>query len=241
MFKNFMNKRATRRKECDYLLKYSFIGDDVATVFGAEVRDISINGFAIESKDVIKIGTVIQGELPFPFLENPIKFIGKVVRVQKLSGDKYIYGVSFDEIDKTGQENIGTYVEKMDLDALLASAIRKGATSVHLAVGCVPVCRVDGKILHMDVVLVSEEDIEGMVAAIINERQKAELYKNCELDFAYTLIKENRRFRMNVFFDKGHLAIAAKIVGSVIKSFEELGLPSILNDIVNKKSGLVIV
>jgi len=243
MFKNFMNKRTTRRKDCDYLLKYSLIGDntDADEVFGAEVRDISVNGFAIESKDVIKIGMVIQGELPFPFLEVPLKFVGKVVRVQKSDNGKYIYGVSFDQIDKTGQEKIGTYVEKMDLDGFLASAIRRGATSVHLAVGSVPVCRVNGKVLHMDVIPLSIEDIEKMTLSIISEGQKAELYKNCELDFAYTLDEENRRFRMNIFFDKGNLAIVAKIVGSEIKSFEELGLPPILQSIVNKTNGLVIV
>ena len=241
MFKNFMNKRMTRRKECDYLFKYSFVGENAEAVFGAEVRDISVNGFAIESKDIIKIGSVIQGELLFPFLEIPIKFIGKIVRVQKTDGDKYIYGISFSEIDKSGQVKIGTYVEKIDLDALLASALRRGATSVHLAAGSVPVCRVDGKVLHMDVVLISAEDIERMLFSIINEKQKEELYKRFELDFAYTLPQENRRFRMNVFFDKGHPAIVAKIVGSEIKSFEEIGLSSTLQGIVNKKSGLVIV
>lgn len=241
MFKNFMNKRTTRRKECDYLLNYSFIDENADAVFGAEVRDISVNGFAIESKDVIKIGTAIQGELSFPFLEAPLKFIGKVVRVQKSGNDKYIYGVSFNEIAKSGQATIGTYVEKIDLDALLASAIRRGATSVHLAVGCMPVCRVDGKVMHMDVVPILAEDIERMVFSIISEKQKADLYKNCELDFAYILPQENRRFRMNIFFDKGHLAIVAKIIGSEIKSFDELDLPSILHSIVNKKNGLVIV
>lgn len=241
MFKNFMNKRTTRRKECDYLLKYSFVGENAEAVFGAEVRDISVNGFAIESKDEIKIGTVIQGELPFPFLESPIKFIGKVVRSQRSDNDKYIYGISFDEIGKTVQEKIGTYVEKIDLDALLASAIRRGATSVHLAVECMPICRVDGKVLHMDVVPILAEDIEKIVFSIISEKQKADLYKDLELDFAYTLLQENRRFRMNVFFDKGHLAIVAKIIGSGIKSFDELGLPPILQSIVNKKNGLVIV
>ncbi len=243
MFKNFMNKRATRRKECDYLLKYSFKSENNEDMVegGAEVRDISVKGFAIECKDVIKMGTVIQGELPFPFLEIPIRFVGKIVRAQKSGDDKYIYGVSFDEIEKMGQDKIGTYVEKMDFDALLASAIRRGATSMHLAVGCVPVCRVDGKILHMDVVPILAEDMDNMLVSIISEKQKEEFYKNLELDFAYTHVQENRRFRMNAFFDKGFPAIAAKIIVSEIKSLDELGLPSILNSIVNKKSGLVIV
>ncbi|MDD5042753.1 MAG: PilT/PilU family type 4a pilus ATPase [Candidatus Omnitrophica bacterium] len=241
MFKNFMNKRVSRRKECDYQLKYSIMEGEQESVFGAEIKDVSMNGFAIESKDVIKVGSTIQGELPFPFLEQPIKFVGKVMRSQSAGQDRYIYGISFDQIDTSSQERIGEYVEKVDLSVLLSRAVKKGATSVHLAVGCVPVCRVDGKVMHIDVVPVSHGDMEKMVFPVISAKQKEELYSNLELDFAYTLPQEKRRFRMNVFFDKGNLAVVAKIIGSEIRSFDDLGLPPVLKDVVNKKSGLIIV
>ena len=241
MFKSFMNKRTTRRREFENLLKCSFSGENTDVVLNADVRDVSVNGFAIESNSIFRVGAVIKGELPFPFLDTPIKFVGKIARAQKLEDNKYLYGIAFNVIDKTEQATIGTYVEKINLDYLLASAIRKRATSVHLAQGFVPACRVDGKVLHLDVVTISEEDMERIVLSILNETQKANLYKDRELDFSYTLVKENRRFRMNIFFDKGHLAFVAKLINNEIKSFEELGLPAVLNEMVDKKRGLVII
>ena len=241
MFKHLMNKRVARRKEGAYALKYSFIDKDDATIFDAEASDISINGFSVEIKDVINIGAAIKGELTFPLSEVPIKFSGKIVRAQKLGSNKYVYGISFDQIDEVGRTSIGVYTEKMDLDTLLMRAVKRGATSVHLTIGYVPVCRVDGLILHLDVVPISHEDMDKVAACIMNEKEKAELYKNLELDLAYRLPQENRRFRVNISFDKGNLAMVIKVVNNTVKSLEELCLPPLLNDFVNRENGLIIL
>jgi twitching motility protein PilT len=235
-----MNKRVARRKEGVSSLKYSFV-DKEGVAVDVLARDISVSGFAIESKDVLNIGQVIKGETVFPSLEGPLKFIGKIVRVQKLGNDRYVYGVAFDQVDQSVKEKIGKYVEKIELDTLFMRAVNKKASSIHLSVGSVPICRIESQISHLDVVPISLEDIERMVLSILNEKQKTDLYNNCELDLAYVLPKENRRFRINIFFDKGKLAMVARTVSNDIKSFEALCLPKILKDIVNKKHGMVLV
>ena len=240
MFKNFMNKRIARRKEGVSPLRYSSVDKEGESV-NSLTRDISVSGFAIESKDVLNIGQVIKGETAFSFLEGPIKFTGKVVRVQKMGNDKYVYGVAFDQVEQFVKEKIEKYVEKTELDTLLMRAVNKKAQSIHLLVGSVPVCRIDSQISHLDAVPVSQEDMERMVFSILNEKQKADLYNNRELDLAYILPKEDRRFRINLCFEKDKLAIVARIVNSDIKSFAELCLPNILENIVNKKHGIVLV
>ena len=239
MFKSFMNKRVCRRKEEVSPLSYSSI-DKEGVLVDALTRDVSVSGFAIESKDILNMGQVIKGETVFSFLEGPLKFTGKVMRVQKLGNDRYIYGVAFDQVEQFLKEKIEKYVENTELDVLLMRAVNRKAQSVHFLVGSVPVCRIDGQLSHLDVGVVSQEDIEKMAFSILNEKQKIDLYKNCELELAYILPKENRRFRINICFDKGRLAMVAKIVNSDIRSFGELRLPKILDDIVNKKHGLVL-
>ena len=240
MFKSFMNKRMARRKEGDYHLKYTFVeGNSVE--FNVLAKDVSGKGFSVESKEQIELGTSIKGEVVFSFLSTPVKFLGKVVRVQKLANNRYLYGVSFDQLDQSNQDLIGKYVEKMDFNTLLNSALKEKADSLHLIVGCVPTCRIDRQISHLDVVPLTAEDVKGMVFSILNEKQKADLYKNCELDLAYTLPPENCRFRVNIFFDKGNLGIAVKIVNREVKTFEELCLPNIIQSIVSKKHGLILV
>ena len=240
MFKSFMNKRIARRKEEVSTLRFFSINKEGVSV-DALTRDISVNGLAIESKDVLNMGQVITGETTLSFLEAPLKFSGKVVRVQKMGNDRYIYGVAFDQVEPSLKEKIEKYIEKTELDTLLMRAVNRKAQSIHLVVGSVPVCRIDGQISHLDVVAVSSEDMERMVSSILNEKQKVDLYKNYELDLAYILSKGNRRFRINICFDKGRLAMVARIVSSDIKSFRDLGLPKILEDIVNKKHGMVLL
>jgi twitching motility protein PilT len=240
MFKSFMDKRKARRKEGASPFEYAFV-DEEGLLANALIRDISVSGFAIESKEVLNIGQVIKGETVLSFLEGPVKFIGKIVRIKKMGNDRYVYGVVFDQVEQFIKEKIDKYVEELELDSLFMKAVNKGAQSIHLLVGSVPVCRIDSQIFHLDVVPVSQEDMERMVFSILNEKQKADLYRNCELDLAYILHKENRRFRINLCFDKGKLAIVARIVSNNIKSFGELRLPKILDDIVNKKHGMILV
>jgi twitching motility protein PilT len=240
MFKSSMNKRTVRRKEGASPLKYSS-PDKEGVVVDAFIRDISANGFAIESCEILNMGQVIKGETVLSFLEGPLKFTGKVVRAQKLDKDKYIYGVVFDEVEQLAKEKIEKYVENTELDTLLTRAVKRGAQSVHLVVGSVPICRIDNRISHLDVTDISEQDIESMVLSILSEQQKADLYKNCELDLAYILPETERRFRINIFFEKGRMALVARIVNTEIKSFKDLNLPSILENIVNKKHGMVLV
>lgn len=239
MFKSFMNKRKARRKEGESSLKYSSV-DKEEILVDALAKDISVSGFAIESKDILNIGQIIKGETVFSFLEEPVKFTGKVVRVQRTGNDRYVYGVAFDQVDQFGKEEIGKYVEKAELDTLLMRAVNKKAQSIHLNVGSVPICRIDNQISHLDVALISQEDIERMVSSILNEKQKANLYNNLELDLVYIMPKENRRFRINICFDKGKLAMVAKIVSSDLRSFKELCLPDILEEIVDKRHGMVL-
>ncbi len=240
LFKQFMNKRAARRKECVYPFKYSLL-DNESVIFDSKADDISVSGFAIGTKNTLNIGALIKGELSLPSLESPIKILGKIVRIKKGAKDSYIYGVSFEKIEKSDLDVIEKYTKEIDLDTLLIRAMKMGANSVHLVVGSVPACSLDSSILHLDVLPLSQEDIQGMIFSIISERQKEEFYKNYELDFAYTVPQVNRRFRVNIYFDKGYLALAAKVINTEIKSIEELGLPPILHELINRKSGMVIV
>jgi len=235
-----MNKRVVRRKEGVSPLKFS-PADKEETVLEALIRDISATGFSIETKAVLSKDQLIKGEADFPFLEGQLKFTGKVVRAQKLAPDKYIYGVLFEQVDQEIKEKIEKYVESTELDTLLMRAVKRGAQSVHLVVGSEPVCRIDNRISHLDVAPITSQEIESMVNSVLNENQKTELNRECELDFAYILPSTQRRFRINIFFDKGNLALVARMVNTEIKTLEQLRLPEVLKNIVNKRHGMVLV
>jgi len=60
------------------------------------------------------------------------------------------------------------------------------------------------------------------------------------LDFSYAF-KDNIRFRVNVYRQKGVLGIAMRVVPNHIKTIEELGLPPMLRKFIERKQGLVLV
>src|SRR5699024_8149974 len=61
-----------------------------------------------------------------------------------------------------------------------------------------------------------------------------------EYDFAYE-IKNVSRFRMNVFQQKGSISIAARVISSEIPTIEQLQLPEILQSLMLRPNGLILV
>jgi twitching motility protein PilT len=75
---------------------------------------------------------------------------------------------------------------------------------------------------------------------VLSTEQRQRLENNWELDFSYA-VPHTARFRVNVYFQKGAVGAAFRLVPNEIKSIEELGLPHIVEDMTEKPRGLVLV
>jgi twitching motility protein PilU len=76
--------------------------------------------------------------------------------------------------------------------------------------------------------------------AVMNERQREEFAKEFECNFAIA-IPGLSRFRVNVFIQQQHVGMVVRTIASEIPSFEKLGLPGVMKDVVMYKRGLVLV
>jgi twitching motility protein PilT len=129
----------------------------------------------------------------------------------------------------------------MTIDDLLKTAVSAGASDLHLKVGAYPMMRVNGTL-----VVVSEEkrldraDTEAMAAAMFTRDQADKFRANSEVDLAYSVAGFGR-FRCNVFQQRGAVGIVLRIIPTVIKSVDELGLPQVLRSIADEPRGLVLV
>lgn len=116
-----------------------------------------------------------------------------------------------------------------------------GASDLHLKVGNPPIMRINGKIRYFDSDPISAVMIQGMVEAIVNERQAAEFAHGKDLDFAYG-IPGAGRYRLNCFRQRGSVSIAARRVNTEIPDFEALHLRAdTMRHIADMTQGLVIV
>jgi len=82
--------------------------------------------------------------------------------------------------------------------------------------------------------------MEGLIDAMLTKEQKEKFLQEKQLDFAYAF-EDKARFRVNVFFQRGYMAAALRLIPAQIKTIEELGLPPILHDFARLSQGFVLL
>jgi twitching motility protein PilT len=126
------------------------------------------------------------------------------------------------------------------IQEILAEAVRKGASDVHLTVGLPPVFRRHGKLEPQGQWSpLTAAVTEALVREILGNRWE-EFKERKELDLAYSVAGLGR-FRVNVFYQRGSVGAAIRLVGEVIRSLDELGLPPVVGELADQPHGLVLV
>ncbi len=118
--------------------------------------------------------------------------------------------------------------------------IEKNASDLHITTGSPPRLRIDGKLVSIEHTSLNPADTKALCYSILTEAQKHKFEENSELDLSFG-VKGLSRFRANVFMQRGAVAGAFRTIPFEIRSFKELGLPEIMNDIVKKPRGLMLV
>ncbi|MBN1862173.1 MAG: type IV pilus twitching motility protein PilT [Dehalococcoidales bacterium] len=124
---------------------------------------------------------------------------------------------------------------------LLRLVVDKGASDLHLKVPSPPVLRIDGALVVQEYLApLTADDIEAIFQEITTQEQRIAFVKEMELDFAYSL-PGLARFRVNVLQQRGTIGIAFRFVPFTLPTIDELGLPRILEELVMKPRGLILV
>jgi twitching motility protein PilT len=87
---------------------------------------------------------------------------------------------------------------------------------------------------------VGTEEFWGIAEAILDKDQFDDLHKFGSVDFAYDY-DDNNRFRVNLFQARGKLSVAARLITSNIRRFEQLYLPPSMSDIALQPNGIVLL
>lgn len=127
------------------------------------------------------------------------------------------------------------------INDILISALRSGASDVHITVGIPPKMRVNGKLMTLaGFERLLPEDTQRMGLEIMNERQKEILSRRGQFDMAYA-IPGTGRFRVNLFRQRGSMAIVLRVVAGQVPSAKSLGIPDSVIDLYQHPRGLVLV
>lgn len=123
----------------------------------------------------------------------------------------------------------------------LGIVIQENASDLHISVGHKPTLRLTGQLVP----LAKEKELtlsdsEGIAYSIMSDLQKKKFIEEKEMDFSYDF-EGRARFRINIFYQKGSVSLALRLIPTKIKTFEELNLPPVLHEFSNRSQGLVLV
>ena len=128
----------------------------------------------------------------------------------------------------------------MNIQDFLKVMVEKNASDLYLTVACRPMYRIDGSIQPIGEHSFNQLDLAELAKSILSEEQQKDFLEKLEMNLA-TALPGISRFRVNIFRQRGSIGMVIRRVKVEISTLDELGLPSILKDIIMTKRGLILV
>jgi len=127
------------------------------------------------------------------------------------------------------------------LKELLDVTVKEQASDLHISVDHPPILRITGRLIPLlKKKNISSKDALGLSQALMTPEQNERFMAEKEIDFSYNF-GEEARFRINVFFQKGEISIALRLIPANIRTVEELNLPPILHEFAKANQGFVLI
>jgi twitching motility protein PilU len=123
---------------------------------------------------------------------------------------------------------------------LLRGMVSQKASDLFITSGFPPAFKVDGKMTPVSSQALTSQHTQELARSIMNDRQAAEFESTHECNFAISPPGIGR-FRVNVFMQQQRVGMVLRTITTQIPTFQELGLPDVLKDVVMTKRGLVIL
>ncbi|MCH7760584.1 type IV pilus twitching motility protein PilT [candidate division TA06 bacterium] len=127
----------------------------------------------------------------------------------------------------------------MELRDLLEKMVKEDSSDLHLKAGIPPVCRIHGRLETLEGPSLSPEDLKQIALQLMTKQQQEIFSRKKELDFSIG-IPGLSRFRVNLYMQRGSVAVSMRSIPSSVKSIEELQLPSVLKELALKPRGLFL-
>ena len=123
---------------------------------------------------------------------------------------------------------------------LLKTTVDQGASDLHIAAGTPPQIRLRGSLVPLNYPILTPSDTQGICYSVITDSQKKKFEETHELDFSFSQ-KDVSRFRGNLYYDRGAIAGAFRVIPHEIPTMDTLGLPPMVKEIIKAPRGLVLV
>ncbi len=130
-------------------------------------------------------------------------------------------------------------IDNLYWEKLLDKAIDEGVSDIHVAAGCSPFFRKNGRLIKQSDEILDNDMIGVLFNIFTSERERNLFSEQKNIDIARVYKKQ--RFRINFFEQNNGLAAAMRVIPMNIPTFDALGLPPALKNLMEKENGLILV
>jgi len=130
----------------------------------------------------------------------------------------------------------------IDITPVLKFMVEKNGSDLFFSTGAAIHIDIEGKTLAVNNQIMSAGMVKEIAYALMSPAQIQEFETTLEMNFAYSVPDiDEARFRVNIFRQRGEVAMVIRCIKAIIPSFETLGLPHILKDLISRQRGLILV
>lgn len=114
------------------------------------------------------------------------------------------------------------------------------ASDIFISQDKAPAVRIHGQVLSLPLPTTSLLQIDGFLQHALTNQIQKRFQESGDLDFGYSL-DAHHRFRINLYKQKGQLALVARAIPTGALDFKELRLPETLGLLASQPRGLILV
>ena len=128
----------------------------------------------------------------------------------------------------------------IQIDRLLDTVVRQDCSDLHLTTGRPPTVRLNGRLKNLQTKFLDSDDMIALMKSITPEKNQQELQELGSTDFGFAY-GDAARFRVAVFRQRGDVAICLRLIPNRLLTFDQIGLPPIVKELIRRPRGLFIV
>ncbi|MBF8268423.1 MAG: pilus retraction protein PilT [Gammaproteobacteria bacterium] len=129
----------------------------------------------------------------------------------------------------------------MDLMPYFKLMVEKSASDLFITVGSPIKIKIEGKANPVGKTVLDSALAKAAAYGVMTEHQIERFEDSMECDFAIAMPDGSARFRVNVFRQRGEVGMVLRRIPNKIPTTVELGVPDILNELINHKRGLILM
>lgn len=126
------------------------------------------------------------------------------------------------------------------IDPYLKLMAQKGASDLFFITGAPISIKVDGRVQPLSGTSLKPGEVAEIAGEIMSPANRATMDRDLSANFGISR-PDVGRYRVNVYHQRGQVAMVIRHIQLQIPTIEELGLPLVLKDFVTQRNGLVLI